>query len=176
MKRLISIIFLSLLIMKIGGYFAFLTFQQNNFREEAKERILHLLPTNKQTKLIFSTKQFNEIDWAESNKEFYFQERLYDVVNIKVEGNNHIIYCIADENETEVYAQILQMSKVQNDELPVKNNMISFLNLLTLKYTLPQILYFEYIINFEVKKSVFATLVAPYFSVIISIFIPPPEL
>lgn len=175
MKKIVSIIFLSLLVMKIGGYFAFLTLQQNIFREEAKERILHLLPTNKQTKLSFSEKQFNEIEWKETDKEFYFNGTLYDIVNTKIEGENHVIYCISDEKETEIYAEILQMAKVQKDELPMKNNTVSFLNLLTLKYTIPQILHFKSIAIMDVQKPIIAQLSSLYLSIPISLFFPPPE-
>ena len=175
MKKIISIIFLSLLVMKIGGYFAFLTIQQNIFREEAKERILHLLPTSKLTVLSFSDKQFNEIDWKEIDKEFYLNGTLYDVVKTKIDGTNQVIYCISDEKETEIYSEILQMSKTQKDELPIKNNMISLLNLLTLKYTIPQIFHFKSTSIREVQKPTFAQLSSHYLSIPIPLFFPPPE-
>ncbi len=175
MKKIISIIFLSLLIMKIGGYFAFLTIQQNIFREEAKERILHHLSSNKLTALSFSDKQFKEIDWEEVDKEFYLNGTLYDVVNTKVEGKNHVIYCISDEKETEIYSEILQMSKAQKDELPLKNNMVSLLNLLSLKYTVPPILCFKGLVIENVQKLTFAELSSIYLSIQIPLLFPPPE-
>lgn len=176
MKIIVSFVFLSLLFMKIGGYFVFLTVQQNIFREEAKERILKLMPSDKITQFCFTEKQFTEIEWKESDKEFYFNGTLYDVVNTKVEGKNRKIYCISDEKETEIYAEILQMSKVQKDELPVKTNLISFLNLLILKYTVPQILCFEGNSTVNVEKPDFAKFVPHYLSIPFSIVIPPPEI
>ena len=175
MKKIISIIFLSLLILKIGGYFAFLIIQQNIFREEAKERIIHLLPTNKQTVISFSEKQYHEIEWRETDEEFYFKGNLYDVIKIKVEGNLRIIYCISDEKETEIYTEILQMSKVQNDEVPCKNNMISFLNLLTIKYTIPQTLYLKSNLIMGVPKPTFTPLLSLYVSIPSSLIFSPPE-
>lgn len=175
MKRLISITFLSLLIMKIGGYFAFLSIQQNIFKEEAKERISHLLPKSKLTKISFSKIQFSKIDWKESDKEFYFNYKLYDVVRSEIKGSDHILYCLADDTETEIYSEILQMSKEQSDEFPLKNTMISFLNLLNLKYTIPQILHFKSppILIFETP--IFANFKIIFFSIKLPLFSPPPE-
>ena len=175
MKKIISIIFLSLLVMKIGGYFAFLTFQQSIFKEEAKERIQKLLPNDKVTKLSFTEKEFTDIEWKESGKEFYINEILYDVVNIKIEGKNHVVYCISDEKETEIYTDILQLSKVQKDELPFKNNIIFCLNLLTLKYTIPQILCFKSFAIWDAPKPLFAQRLSFYLSIPASSFPPPPE-
>ena len=175
MKRLISIIFLCLLVMKIGGYFTFLTIQQIIFREEAKEKILQHLPTNKLTKLRFSDHEFHAIDWEETNQEFYYEGNLYDVVRIEFEQKNHIIFCIADENETEIYSELQQMSKAQNDEIPIKNTVISFLNLLNLKYTIPPILSFKSNLIIIDKKLIIENLSLNYLSISISLFFPPPE-
>ena len=175
MKRIISIIFLSLLFMKIGGYFAFLTIQQIIYKEEAKEKILHQLPIQKLSKLSFTAEQFDKIDWEEERKEFYFKDSLYDVVSIKSEGKNQVIYCLADENETKIYSEIQAISKVQKDEIPVKNTMISFLNLLNLKYTIPSILSFKNNLIFKNKKLFIENLVSNYLSISISLFFPPPE-
>ena len=175
MKKIVSIIFLSLLVMKIGGYFAFLTVQQHILREEAKERILHNIPSHKQIKLIFSDKQFETIDWKETDKEFYLNGILFDVVNTKMEGNRHVFYCISDEKETEIYAKILQMSNVTQHETPIKNNLISFLNLLTLKYVIPQILHFTSKAILDEKNSLFVSFSSHYLSITISLLFPPPE-
>lgn len=175
MKKVVSIIFLSLLVMKIGGYFTFLTIQQNILREEAKERILHLLPNDKQIKLCFSVGQFNKIDWKETEKEFYYKGFLYDVINTKIVGDIHVIYCISDEKETEIYAKILQMSKVQRDELPRKNNLVSFLNLLTLKYTIPPTLQLKSLAIMDEQMPMLAWLSFLYSSIPIALLFPPPE-
>jgi hypothetical protein len=175
MKRLISIIFLSLLVMKIGGYFAFLSVQQIILKEEIKEKIYKILPNENLIKLSFSSEDFAKIDWQEQDKEFYFNHKLYDIVRSEFNGKNHVLYCLSDEKETIVYDKILQISQVQNDELPVKNTMASFLNLLLLKYTIPQILHFEgktFVIT-QIKR--FSNLLICYNSVPISLSNPPPE-
>ena len=161
--------------MKIGGYFAFLTIQQLIFREEAREKILHHLPITKLTKLTFSDQEFQAIDWEDVDKEFYYEGSLYDVITIGFEQKNHIIFCMADENETEIYSELQQMSKVQNDEVPVKNTMISFLNLLNLKYTIPTILSFKSNVNIHHKKLFIENLVSNYSSIPLFLFFPPPE-
>ena len=161
--------------MKIGGYFAFLSIQQTIFREEAKERILNLLPDSKLTKLSFSEIQFGKIDWVDGNKELYFEGKLYDVVRFETSGSNYILFCVDDENDTEVYTEILQISKMKLDELPVKNTMISFLNLLNLKYTIPQILSFENQPILKLGKPFFASLPINFLSVRLPILSPPPK-
>jgi hypothetical protein len=175
MKRLISIIFLSLLVMKIGGYFAFLSVQQIILKEEIEERIIKNLPNENLAKLSFSSDEFTKIDWQEQDKEFYYKHKLYDIVRSEFNGENHVFYCLSDEKETVIYDKILQISQVQNDELPVKNTMASFLNLLLLKYTIPQILHFEGKTFIIVQIKRFSNLLNCYISIPISLSNPPPE-
>jgi hypothetical protein len=175
MKRLISIIFLSLLVMKIGGYFAFLSVQQIILKEEIEERIIKNLPKENLAKLSFSSDEFTKIDWQEQDKEFYYKHKLYDIVRSEFNGENHVFYCLSDEKETVIYDKILQISQVQNDELPVKNTMASFLNLLLLKYTIPQILHFEGKTFIIVQIKRFSNLLNCYISIPISLSNPPPE-
>lgn len=175
MKKMVSIIFLSLLIMKIGGYFAFLLIQQDIFKEEAKERIIHLLPNTNLTKLSFSRYQFDKIDWQEIDKEFYFNGKLYDVVRSEIKNSNHILHCLTDDAETEIYSEILQISKAHSDELPVKNTLISFLNLLNLKYTIPQIFRFESQVISRFEKPMFTNFKIIFSSIKLPFVSPPPE-
>lgn len=175
MKRAIPIIFLSLLVMKIGGYFAFLSVQQIILKEEAKERIIQLLPKESLVKLSFSNEDFAKIDWQEQDKEFYFNHKLYDIVRSEFDGKSHILYCLSDEKETAIYDKILQISKVQNDELPVKNTMASLLNLLSLKYTVPEIFHFERKTFLIPQIEHFSNLSICYRSITLSFHNPPPE-
>jgi hypothetical protein len=140
-----------------------------------KERIIQQLTNENLVKLSFSSDDFAKIDWQEQNKEFYFNDKLYDIVRSEYNGKCHILYCLSDEKETIIYAKILQISQVQNDELPIKSTMASFLNLLMLKYTVPQIYHFDvkpfiitqfkYFLNFSIR----------YNSISLSLFSPPPE-
>ncbi len=175
MKRLISIIFLSLLVMKIGGYFALVSVQQIIAREEAKEKIIKLLPNEKLVKLSFTRDDFAKIDWQEQDKEFYYNEKLYDIVRSEFNGKNHILYCLSDEKETIIYAKILQISKAQSDELPIKNTMASFLSLLILKYTLPQVYHFIGKVFILSKNKHFSFFLIHYSSITGLSFSPPPE-
>lgn len=175
MKRIISIIFLSLLVMKIGGYFAFLSVQQYIAQKETKAKILNLLPSSTLTKFCFSNTQFDKINWQESEKEFYFNDKLYDVVRSEIKGSNHILYCLADENESEIYSEIMQMSKTHSEELPLKSNMVSLLNLLNLKYTIPQILNFENKVFSILEKTIFRPYKSILFNIKLPLISPPPE-
>jgi hypothetical protein len=176
MKKFISIIFLSILVLKTEGYFAFLTIQQIIFKEEAKEKIIGLLPKDKLVKLSFLKIDINNLEWEEEGKEFYFEGKLYDVVSTETDEVTYTFYCFPDEKETVVYDEILKLSKSHQDELPQKNSMASFLNLLLLKYTLPQIFQFEH--KSIVEKSLFIKyfhLPIIYSSILTSPFIPPPN-
>jgi hypothetical protein len=176
MKRLISIIFLSLLFMKIGGYFTFLTIQQLIFKEEAKEKIIALLPQEQLVKLSFSKEEFMNLDWEDEGKEIYFNHHLYDVVRSEFNGKRHILYCFADEKETAVYEKILELSEAHQNELPQKNNMASFLNLLLLKYTIPQIFQFENKAQIiRIFQTKYADLTLLYASISASLSTPPPN-
>jgi hypothetical protein len=176
MKKFISIIFLSLIVMKIGGYFAFLSVQQILFKEEAKEKIIALLPKEQLVKLTFSKEEFVNLDWEEAGKEIYFNHHLYDIVRSEFDGKTHTLYCFADEKETAVYDKIIELSETHRDELPQKNNMASFLNLLLVKYTVPQIFQLENKTQFiRIFQRKYADLTLSYASIPASLFTPPPN-
>jgi hypothetical protein len=175
MKRIISIIFLGLLVMKIGGYFAFLSIQQIILKEEAKERIIQTFSNRELAKLSFSNEEFAKIDWQEQDKEFYFQGKLYDIVRSEFKGKNHVLYCFSDEKETVIYDKILQISEKQNDELPLKNTMVSLLNILLLKYTLPEIFQFERKTFISVQIKHLLNFSVCYNSISLALSNPPPE-
>ncbi|MDZ7897516.1 MAG: hypothetical protein U5N85_05755 [Arcicella sp.] len=176
MKRLISIIFLSLIVMKIGGYFSFLKVQQLIFKEEAKEKIICHLPKEKLVKFSFSKQEFVNLDWEEDGREFYFNHNLYDIVRSEFDGKIHTLYCFSDHKETAVYDKIVELSDAHNDELPQKNNMASFLNLLLLKYTIPPIFYLDNKATFVCISPIkYANLKLSYSSIPTSLFIPPPN-
>jgi hypothetical protein len=176
MKKLISIIFLSLLVMKIGGYFAFLSVQQILFKEEAKEKIIRLLPKEQLVKLSFSKEEFINLDWEEEGREMYFNHQLYDIVCSEFDGQTHTLYCFADEKETAIYDKIIELSETHRDELPQKNNLASFLNLLLVKYTIPQIFHFENKAPFiRIFQTKYPDLTLLYASILVSLSTPPPN-
>jgi hypothetical protein len=174
MKRLISIIFLCLLIMKTVGYFAYLKVQQYILKEEAKEKIIQSLPAEKLVELHFSKTDFKIIKWEEAGKEFVFEGKMYDLVRIQFDGRNYTLFCFSDEEESTIYQEIISFT--QNDDLPLKKSLASCFHLLLLKFIAPEILYFKKLSYNNQSHNCFNRLTQLYSSIPKVLFIPPPEL
>ena len=98
-KKLITISFLLLLFFSQLGYHFIYTIQQEEAKEEAKEKLLALLP-DAALKMIDANE--HEIKWEEEGKEFYLYGQLYDVAKVKIINGKKILYCLNDKKEEQV--------------------------------------------------------------------------
>lgn len=53
-------------------------------------------------KITLSTADYTSLNWTEKNKEFSFQNQMYDVVNLQKTGETYTISVFADDPETEL--------------------------------------------------------------------------
>ncbi len=115
MKQLLSIgLFASLLIPSVGAY-VWLHYQKAQVRHQVKQQILHTLPKENLTLLVFTHHQAStQLQW-EDEHEFEYQNHLYDVVHTKIQDNTIWYWCWDDQKET-ILNQQLQELIAQQDE------------------------------------------------------------
>jgi antitoxin component HigA of HigAB toxin-antitoxin module len=137
MKKLISAILLCLLFLKIGGYYAILSIQREICREAFFHKHKNLIEHDKLIHFTFSPLEYQQLEWEKADKEFLLKGKLYDIVSIDEQRGKKIVDCLSDEKEDEIKAAILTLTKAQEQENPLKNNFVSCLNILLLKYLNP---------------------------------------
>lgn len=93
MKKLFSILILALFIYQSIGYY--ISFSINKYNNINNNKII--------TVFNFSKKEFHKINWKKKNKEFIYNNNLYDIKSITNNKENIIIYCFADDKETSIY-------------------------------------------------------------------------
>jgi len=107
------------------GIFQLFVFKifQTKYRGEIIEVIEEGVENNNLTLFRFSKDNFNKgltrLDWIEEN-EFRSGNKMYDVVNKEFKGDSVYLYCIHDDNESELYAAMDKIFKRMVEENPDK--------------------------------------------------------
>ena len=83
-----------------GGYHLYFTIQQKIVKNEMKHRIRNTDPEAVQT-FHFSEKQYAVLEW-EDDAEFFFQGKMYDVIEKQANRKGVVIICIEDQVEHEL--------------------------------------------------------------------------
>jgi|GEM_PF-5374394 len=81
---------------------------------ELKKEMSHLLASGefekKAVTLTFETQEFEKINWIESNHEFYYKGKLFDIVSIMLMSHNKTkIKCIEDPRESAFFKHMAQL-------------------------------------------------------------------
>ncbi len=112
MKRILSILFLSLFLYLFTGYYFYFSFTFNDYKNtETSISVFKLSKTD-----------FNKINWKKHNKEFIYKNKLYDVKSINVSGDNIVLKCLSDKEETLGYKKLnLVINNFVTDKTSSKN-------------------------------------------------------
>ena len=175
MKKVISIIFLSLLVLKLGAYFAFLSIEQEIIREEMTEKVASTLSNSELVQLKFSKENLEKIEWERAEKEFWFQGKMYDIVRSETKNGEQIFYCLSDEKETEIEAQIEKLGDDFTNNSPSRSTNFQLLNLLFQQFILPQKFNFSTIFLQDFSVENFQKIKIFYLPISLDILIPPPK-
>lgn len=111
-KRLLAILLLSCILYNSLGYFLVFSFQQSVCRKEIKRKIKAGLTTKDLIVLKFSTTSSANLAWI-NDHEFFYNEKLYDVISKKCDRGVDIFSCIDDTKEKELFANL--EDKVKED-------------------------------------------------------------
>jgi hypothetical protein len=117
MKQTLSVIFLFLILLKVGGFMAVLSVQREIARESVIEKMARNSSTTNLTCIVGTAQNVSKIDWEEADKEFWFEDKLYDVVKIEIKNGQIYYYCLADNDETDIVTAIQQLTQTDNSPL-----------------------------------------------------------
>lgn len=132
MKKIVTILIVSILVLQTGGIIFVMQIQQvlNGFN------ISKLL---EEDNTHFSEIQISKTDFEKSKfdeNEFYFRNELYDIKSITKQGSNYKIIAIKDSEETNIlerFKKIFDGTKNQKNKTPD-----SLVKLLSLVFVVPK--------------------------------------
>ncbi len=116
MKKLFSIFLLTAFVFNLCGYLVIFKAIQFNIRREIKATLKKKLPEKDLHIICFSLKQIKDIDWEENDREFRYNGIMYDVVKWKKANDYIIYYCINDDQETCLFAQLEELTSKQLED------------------------------------------------------------
>ena len=131
-KKIISIFLLILIVSHGILQFMLYKVMQVKYRLDMVEQISHGIPDSYLTILKFGKSNYKmssgNIKWIEDD-EFRYQNSMYDVVKTKTVGDSIYLYCIMDENESELYTYFEKYLQNLAEEDPDKFKDIASLNI-----------------------------------------------
>jgi hypothetical protein len=176
MKKILSWTFLFIVALKIGGFHAILSVEKEMVRREMKEKIATSIDINSLVCIIGTPQNLSKIEWEESDKEFWFENALYDVVITKNQQGINYYYCLSDVNEKEVIAKIEGFTNSLNAQNPVSNTTKEVLTLI-LQPTLYNYFYQPDFNNINYLVSTkFKSITSFYYYLLVIKLLEPPQL
>jgi hypothetical protein len=125
MQRLTSLLLTALVLINLFGFYTLFILKQVDVKEEMAEKISHAFSTEHCETLSFDKSEYAALLFNDNGKEFRYNGRLYDVVNIKNSGNRVIVMVEYDASETALVDAFGSFVSQQQDKdqssSPVKN-------------------------------------------------------
>ncbi len=123
MKKVISTFLFVIFLFNMAGYFIVFKSVQYQIKKEIKAEIKKKINPNELTTIVIDKKQVNKIDWLEEGKEMHYKGKLYDVVRRTENAISITYYCINDDQEKLLFANLeehIAMHIAANK--PIKNH------------------------------------------------------
>lgn len=114
MKKLLVLFFLLLTFLKIGGFVAVLGIMREVVRKQVFQKIKNEVAIKDTKCIVGTTENLKKIKWEKENKEFWFDDELYDIIRIEEKQGKKYYYCLSDKNEQHIIATM--------DNLIISNN------------------------------------------------------
>jgi hypothetical protein len=115
--RALSTILLALLLLQTAGPLGLLQLQQSQVRREMKRAIQAGIPDAELRRFVFEADgrlaDGGRVEWVEGH-EFRYRGVMYDVARTRVEDGRTVRYCVRDDDETAVYAQLDRLIREEN--------------------------------------------------------------
>jgi hypothetical protein len=112
LKKLITILFLTILFFSQVGYYFIYRFQQHLLKEEMEAQLFANIPEN-DLEVFDLDENKSSINWEEEGKEFSLNGELYDVAKIKKVNGKILLYCLNDKKEKQLLQHFTKA--VKND-------------------------------------------------------------
>ena len=106
MKILLSLTLFFALLLKMGGFYAILSYERHEIREKVEHKIIKSLKKSELICIVANDKNLPKIIWERSEKEFRFEGNLYDIANVEIISGIKYYYCLSDKDETKLEAKI----------------------------------------------------------------------
>ena len=158
MKTLLSLTLLFALLLKMGGFYAILSFEREEIREKVEQKIINSLHKSDLICIVADAENQNKIEWERAEKEFHFEGNLYDVVYSENVHGVTYYYCLSDKDETILEAKIDKLLENQTDKSPFGNQSKSILHFLSEPFITCNKPKFQFNYFIDTKLSVFPIL------------------
>lgn len=124
MSRSIAILLLTLFLFPLVGHVVFFKFRQYQVRHEFKEKLEHSIPKAELTLikiprhwLRLSPSHFQQLE----RNEFRLYGTMYDIINREAYGDTLWYYCLADAEETLLFARLDDWVQAQSQSDPFQS-------------------------------------------------------
>ena len=174
-KTLLPLTLLVILLLKMGGFYAILSYERHEIREKVERKLLNSIEKSELICIVANTENLPKIKWERAEKEFSFEGNLYDVVYAEnALGVTHY-YCLSDKDETILEAKIDKLLEKQSEHLPFGRQSKAMLNFLSEPLTIHQNPTFCFNYFFDKNPSIFSNLSIFYPSDFVSKLKQPPQ-
>ncbi len=102
MKKILSIILISVLLSNFLDYYVLFRIMQNNIQREIKYQIRTELKDNELT--VIPANDIENIHWIKTGKEFKYKGEMFDIIRTKTKDKKKFYYCIWDKKEKKLIA------------------------------------------------------------------------
>jgi hypothetical protein len=104
MKRIISILCISLFLFNYAGFYIAFNISQFIVKEEVRRKLMVDIPVNELAVININNNNNskNLLTWYEGNKEFKYNDKMYDVVRSAKNDTSTVYYCIEDNKENQL--------------------------------------------------------------------------
>lgn len=94
-----------------------------NIHQSQEEIITQIKNESDIIKLSLTKKQETNFKWERENKEFWYNDEMYDLIRTEKYGAYTIYYCLKDQKETNLFNEFFKIIKEQTDDKrsPVAN-------------------------------------------------------
>lgn len=120
MQKLISILLL-LMFFQPAGYLLIFKIQQYQIRKEMKHRIKNGVPEEELTLLKIPQaleEGFNPVFQRIHEREFRYEGKMYDIVRREIYGDTTWYFCVSDEKETVLFANLDELVNREANQNP----------------------------------------------------------
>ncbi|CAN5570908.1 hypothetical protein BH10BAC1_BH10BAC1_07590 [soil metagenome] len=106
MKKIAVFSLLAIFIFNTVGYYFVFKLNQSCIKQEVKTHLKHNLSDDKLTIIIVLKSDLKKVEWLEDGKEMRYDNNLYDVVKKTESESSVTFYCIDDDQETQLFADL----------------------------------------------------------------------
>lgn len=103
MKKITGLLLAFIFIIYLGGIEVYYSVKMSVIKKHSSDMASQCkTPIDNTKRFTFNPNQYSQLDWSERNKEFTFNGRHYDIINIAFYSDEVTLTCFDDSNETDL--------------------------------------------------------------------------